>query len=317
MIKELIIKNFQSHELTELNLSPSVNMIVGNSDSGKSSIVRAIEWLRTNKPKGTAFIKNNASYVTVTINTDKDVIKRRKDINNAGYYAVNKKKFSVMGNDIPLDVERALNLNDINIQTQLDNHFLILLPSGQVAQYLNSITKLDRLTNAISKIRELRRTNQNEINSKSEELENIKTFLNSGIIERIANCKEKLIEIDKLTIKISQLRKDINYIKERLSKIYEIEQLTLPKEKIHYLNVIIGNADELHKVIIRDKSKLKELKDIVIRIKNTKDDLSIVTEKIAFLKEDINELNEQLTICPYCEQELTQDAKKTLIKNTR
>ena len=52
MIKEISIKNFQSHKDSHIELSDGVNIIVGASDSGKSSLIRAIKWLATNRPSG-------------------------------------------------------------------------------------------------------------------------------------------------------------------------------------------------------------------------------------------------------------------------
>jgi len=55
VVEKITIKNFQSHEETELQFSSGVNVIVGSSDSGKSAILRALKWVVQNKPSGTAF----------------------------------------------------------------------------------------------------------------------------------------------------------------------------------------------------------------------------------------------------------------------
>lgn len=44
-IKSIIIKNFQSHANTELELCDGVNVILGNSDVGKTAILRALGWI--------------------------------------------------------------------------------------------------------------------------------------------------------------------------------------------------------------------------------------------------------------------------------
>ena len=55
MIQTGVIRNFQSHKKSILNLSKGVNVIVGKTDSGKSAIIRALRWLFTNTPSGDAF----------------------------------------------------------------------------------------------------------------------------------------------------------------------------------------------------------------------------------------------------------------------
>ena len=58
MIKQINIKNFQSHKSTQLKLDPGVNVIVGSSDSGKTAIIRAYLWVVDNRPLGNAFVSH-------------------------------------------------------------------------------------------------------------------------------------------------------------------------------------------------------------------------------------------------------------------
>ena len=51
-IKKIIIDNFQSHEHTEIEFGPGLNVIVGPSDYGKSAVVRALRWVLYNEPRG-------------------------------------------------------------------------------------------------------------------------------------------------------------------------------------------------------------------------------------------------------------------------
>lgn len=60
MIRKLTIENFQSHSHTELNLFPGVNVILGETDSGKSAVVRALRWLWFNEPRGDGFVRRGA-----------------------------------------------------------------------------------------------------------------------------------------------------------------------------------------------------------------------------------------------------------------
>ena len=55
MIKKIQIQNFQSHKETTLKLDPGVNIIVGTTDSGKTSILRALRWVIWNRPSGDDF----------------------------------------------------------------------------------------------------------------------------------------------------------------------------------------------------------------------------------------------------------------------
>ena len=67
MISRVCLQNFQSHEESELELSPGINVIVGSSNSGKSAIVRAMEGVRTNRPWGTSFVRRGTRGATVAL----------------------------------------------------------------------------------------------------------------------------------------------------------------------------------------------------------------------------------------------------------
>jgi len=45
MINSLTIQNFQSHKNTTLEFDNGINIIIGQSDSGKTAIIRALNWV--------------------------------------------------------------------------------------------------------------------------------------------------------------------------------------------------------------------------------------------------------------------------------
>jgi exonuclease SbcC len=52
MIQSIVLRNFQAHKNTEISLDKGITAIVGSSDSGKTSILRAFYWVLQNKPSG-------------------------------------------------------------------------------------------------------------------------------------------------------------------------------------------------------------------------------------------------------------------------
>ena len=65
-IRHLIIENFQSHAHTEIELAPSLTVLVGESDTGKSAVIRALRWLLLNEPRGREFIRAGTTECRVT-----------------------------------------------------------------------------------------------------------------------------------------------------------------------------------------------------------------------------------------------------------
>ena len=159
MIQSIHITNFQSHKDTHLDLSPGVNVIVGSSDSGKTAIIRALRWLRWNRPTGDAFRSTWGGDTFVGVETDHHYVDRIKGKDNryeldTSYVTDpnSKKIFEAFGTDVPEDIIKILNLDETNLQMQLDSPFLLSASAGEVAAYFNRIAHLDQIDSGLKNI---------------------------------------------------------------------------------------------------------------------------------------------------------------------
>lgn len=152
MLQRIEIRNFQSHKATNIDLSDKVNVIQGNSDCGKSAIMRALYWLIFN-PAGDYFISDWArppggktikAPCEVTINIDGHVITRRRDKDFNGYI-LDDQVFEATRNSVPPQVAAVLGLGEVNVQRQLDSPFLLSMSAGDVSRYINSLVDLSRI----------------------------------------------------------------------------------------------------------------------------------------------------------------------------
>lgn len=150
MLERIEIKNFQSHKATSFNLSPMVNSMQGNSDCGKSAVLRALNWLIFN-PAGDYFISNWAKKgkrisapceVTVFVNGHKITRKRDSDFNG---YILDDQIFEATRNSVPEQILKVLSLGEVNIQKQLDAPFLLSMSPGDVSRYVNNLVNLSRI----------------------------------------------------------------------------------------------------------------------------------------------------------------------------
>lgn len=82
-IKTLILENFQSHAYTEIELADTLTVIVGETDQGKSAIVRALQWLFLNEPRGVDFIRVGTNECRVTVVFD-DGVRLARERNSSG-----------------------------------------------------------------------------------------------------------------------------------------------------------------------------------------------------------------------------------------
>jgi len=140
MLKRLQIRNFQAHERFRIEFDPKITAIVGPTDSGKSSILRAIRWIVTNRPRGDGFVRDGTDECWSRIKIDDRYIGRKRGKENV--YRIDKKTLKAFGSDVPEEVTNILNLGEVNFQGQHDPPFWFSLTAGEVARQLNQIVDL-------------------------------------------------------------------------------------------------------------------------------------------------------------------------------
>jgi DNA repair protein SbcC/Rad50 len=167
MITQIVIKNFQSHEETTLDLHEGVNALVGLTGSGKSVVFKAMDWLFRNRPLGEEYRSwwGGDTLVEITLKEGCKVGRVRTGSDNFYYISppglqMKRKRddfpyreFRAFGNGPPPQpVLDLLNLSDVNFQAQADPSFLISNSSGEVARYLNKAAHLDVIDQVLGNI---------------------------------------------------------------------------------------------------------------------------------------------------------------------
>lgn len=131
-LKEVIIENFQSHQLTRLQFGPELNVVVGPSDQGKSAIIRAIRWVLFNEPRGMEFIRVGSSEARVTLiwsdgsslSRERGQRKNRYVLQRPGQDPVVLEGFGV---EVPLEVRQLSGIEPL----QIDKDTCLNLHLGQ------------------------------------------------------------------------------------------------------------------------------------------------------------------------------------------
>jgi exonuclease SbcC len=313
MINKIRLINFQSHFDTELEFHPGFNLIVGASDQGKSSILRALEWVRTNRPKGSNFVQTGQKNTQVTVYKGNNEIVRQRDLRTNGEYRVNGDVYSSMGTDVPDAVTNALNLRDINIQLQLDGHFLILDSPGKAAVYLNSVTKLDTVTNGLTNLRSRKRKNGEDIEQVSEYIHKQEAFLSSGILDSLKRLEEIQQEVMSHQTERFGLSWDSSRIMNLLNKIDEAENDNLRfkhipqlQESLKIVGELIKEYGELNHLNSRINSQLSEYKRVNDNIAKLDMDIADENEVLIDIKLNMKE-------CPYCGSKLDEESRSMLL----
>ena len=135
------LTNFQSHNHTEIEFDRGLNVILGNSDAGKTAILRAIKWALFNEPKGDYFIRQGERDVSVKVTFSNGVVvERSRTPSKNSYYLIDAEgqemRFEGFGLDVPKEITDAIQMYKVsldnsnnkvilNIAEQLDGPFLL------------------------------------------------------------------------------------------------------------------------------------------------------------------------------------------------
>ena len=335
MFTRIEIKNFQSHKDTVIDFDKGINSICGESDNGKTAVIRAIRWVVENRPLGTDTLLSNWAHDAKGKQTDDMSVKlytengwieriRTKDKNGYTLFIDGKEvKLEAVGTDVPKEVKDFLKVNDINFQYQFDQPYLISMSAGEASKYLNNIIHLDSIDSILTVAEGNKRTISseqkvvdNDISDLERELKNTEWVDEAENIFKRVNKYDEVIE--KKSSELSELSDEISD-RENLKVVDLTEQKKFIKE---IENIVIPDVSELDEEIkhyeqLKEKSvDLFVQKDLVDHIENIViPDISELDEeirtyelenqKILLLKEEREELEKQLPeVCPYCNQPL-------------
>jgi chromosome segregation ATPase len=156
MLEELRIKDFQCHEKMRVQFDPHITAIVGPSDVGKSSLLRALRWVSMNRPTGDSFIREDSGGCWVGLKVDgKKVTRQRGKSDNK--YTLGNKEFRAFGTDVPEPITSLLNLGEVNFQGQHSAPYWFDLSAGEVARRLNEIVDLSAIDDVLMRLSALLR----------------------------------------------------------------------------------------------------------------------------------------------------------------
>lgn len=163
----LKIKNFQSHHDTELDIKENaINVIVGESDSGKSGIFRAFELLSCNRPSGDKYRTHNTRKTEV----EWKGVKRVKSA-SVSQYEIDGEIYKALRTDVPRQVTEKLRLSSINFRPQHSAYYMLTETPGQRVRSLLSLSDLGLIDYTASTLKGQERKNSEYILAKTTDLE--------------------------------------------------------------------------------------------------------------------------------------------------
>ena len=301
MIKYLKIRDFQSHKSSSLEFSKGVNVIVGSSDSGKSSIIRALRWVIENKPNGNSFINYDSKGACVTIAVDKSVISREKSSTKNEYKdTATGEVYKAVNKEVPQEIKSLINIPQISIQKQMDSPFLLSSSSGEVARVLNEIVNISNIDLTLKNIEKRKRDAKNQITFLEDAISNsekeLKNYDNLDEIEALIDSIEASEAlITQQSEALNDLRGVLDYISEANNNLKKYKNMEKAKK-------VLKEAEKLNSELKVLEFEEQELKDKITLSFSAFKLLNELTKKIKSCKKKFNELMPD--ICPLCEQEV-------------
>jgi len=284
MIKKLSLKNYKTHKDTELEFSPGINIITGDTGQGKTNILLALKWIVEDRPRGEGCIRRgqDGSTAVMEVVDNKDtcsIIRRRNKSENI--YKIEKDGLDIdpfETNFPPNEVLDILNLSDINIQKQRDPYFLVYAPPGKVTTYIRSITKLDEIDKVTKVLSSKIRSEKSEISYREGELESTNKKL--VILNEIdlASLEDKIVRAKDCVLRIEQIGKKVERIRSIISelKILESHRIILPDN----LDQIFSKAEECSEFMIEVSKQVLKFKVLLDRIKEIRIHKIILPENL-------------------------------------
>lgn len=300
MIEKVVVRNYQSHETTILYFCSGINILIGKSDSGKSAFMRAIRWVITNRPLGDDNMSRWADMFSCSIKTmdGKKVIRKKEKGFNG--YIVEGKEFDGMGTAVPKQVDSVLNLEDINFQSQFDNHFLLSTSPGAIAEYLNTVVDLQVIDDSIDRVNKRLRKASKTIKNKEQEIEETKESLKQ--LEYLDSLGEEIKEIELLETHSNLKEVDLLDLVDRFNEIIEKRSIFCERyegadyekgiKAVESIGLLIGDLEKLeikHKELQRILGNYKELRE------NIKENRACpaATKEIEEIETDIKKITEK------------------------
>ena len=304
IIRRVRVQNFESHKDTELKFGPGLNLIRGKSNSGKSSIMRAVALVAYHQWDKKMLRNDGAEFAEVEVESDRGVVNAKcgEKINT---WVVNEKmpdgtmkefiydKVGKEGNLPPKVLEilgmPRMDMGDVvdlpNFMFQLEKHYMLdevngkKCSSNMVARIMDRVIGLGGMEDLIKDMSSDGTKNKRKLNDNDSHISELKSKMHlqdhiDGLEKKAKGCryrideltekKKRLDAIQKLKTEAADLAKRLKEVREKLAGKKDIVSLKAQLEAVK-------SSVERH----------SNLSSLVVSIKQAKSSLETVRGKLA------------------------------------
>lgn len=265
MIEKITLHNFQAHKDTELELG-QVTILRGPSDSGKSSVVRALNAFFNCNIKPEQAFKGEYP-VEIAIYAGGEVVTMKRN-SKATTYVFGDKEFSKTNKKCPDEVKDFLGIKEyqidtderifLHIQSQHDKHFLLSESPSTIAKIIGRLSNLNVVLCASREMYADSLTEKQNIKLLLEQQKDAERDLMS--FRHLGDFKELL---DKANERAERLDKDVALLEEYTSLMSTIESIEPKLKKEEKLKKAIDAAlDDSLPGVLAAMGRLEEFDEL-------------------------------------------------------
>lgn len=285
MITKVEIQNFQSHHNTVVDMVDGVNVIIGPSDAGKSSVFRAINWVVSNRPLGDSYRSEWGGDTSVVLHTSDGGVVERLRTDKRNSYIVNGTELKAFGSEPPAEVFETLRIDPYNVQSQMDAPFLMASSPGEVAQLLNRAASIDDIDRVVGGLKRSAAQIGRDTNYNKEQL--LKFELQVQQFGYLDDLEVIVSEAEKALQEWDKLKQDARHLSDSILALQSLEQGLQRSAHVLDASPLVDEAFDLNETY-QDLQKrnlvLQELTDDLIRVQEGLDQTAGVDDASTFMQ---------------------------------
>lgn len=299
MLERLELRDFQAHKKLVIEFDPNITVVVGDTDVGKSAIIRALSWVMLNRPDGDSFIRHGKDAALATLEVDGQVIVRCRG-KGENTYNLNSDEFKAFGKSVPERVSELLGVSEINFQCQHEAPFWFSESASEVSRRLNHVVDLGVIDDVLGSVaQQVRRNKANvefceeRLKKAKEERDRLKPVLEADAAlraveeeeTRAVSLRTKRESLQELLQDLSGQRKRLETLRQTAQRGRELVELAdasrswqKDAEALRSLLTSLQGQRKILKVKLPDIGALNKLHDDWVMLRNQRERLATVLE---------------------------------------
>lgn len=291
MIEYVSITNFQTHSFLDIDLDPHCTVLVGPSDVGKSTVIRAFRWCLLNQVDPD-FITWDNDFARVAVGVDGHVVVRKQG-KQGNVYKLDDAEYVSFRSNVPEPISNLFNVTEVNFQGQHDSIFWLADTPGQVSKELNQIVNLGVIDSTLSNIADELRASRTVVKVSAERLE--KAIAKKEVL---AFVPEMMGELDALLIQKGSIEEKARKCTVLANQLQKVKDAKVVLANAGNAAVDAGNAVSAGAKVVDLQVKVQKLFTLLNSLRKQEKELCLVETELCLINGEL----EKVTECPLCGQ---------------